>query len=223
MNLFDELLDLFMPTNCGLCDRAGSPVCFDCLQIYEKTPMRVTRGGLSGYAVAEYSPITAKLISEFKEQGQTSIFRSLSVAMTSVFEAGLTMLPGQSSDATLWVVPVPSSRESMLRRGYTPSREIARPMVAQLRRRRVSVQLIDPLRYGRKVLDQSGLSVSDRELNLRGSMKSRYSLAGREIVLVDDVCTTGATLLEAARACEQAGASVKFFCTFAETKRKLAT
>lgn len=87
----------------------------------------------------------------------------------------------------------------------------------------MSVQLIDPLRYGRKVLDQSGLSVSDRELNLRGSMKSRYSLAGREIVLVDDVCTTGATLLEAARACEQAGASVKFFCTFAETKRKLAT
>ncbi len=172
--------------------------------------------------MVDYSTEVASLIEQFKERGQTSIFRSFSALMSKVLLFGMAAANLQPLER-LVLVPVPSRRAAALKRGFQPAREIAAPMVAALRRSGTSVGLVNALRYQREVLDQSGLSITDRSKNLAGAMRSRFSLTGLAVVLVDDVCTTGATLLEAARACEEAGASVKFFCTFAETKRKFAT
>lgn len=222
MNLLDEFLDMFLPTRCALCDRSGSPVCEACLSSYSSEPFAVQRSSLTGFALADYSVVVADMIEQFKEHGQTSIFRSFSALMSQMFLVGLKAAHLQPLER-LVLVPVPSRRAAALKRGFQPAREIAAPMVAELRRSGTSIGLVNALRYQREVLDQSGLNIAERSANLAGAMQSRFSLAGLAVVLIDDVCTTGATLLEAARACEAAGASVKFFCTFAETKRKLAT
>ena len=64
--------------------------------------------------------------------------------------------------------------------------------------------MIDCLQLSRRVQDQSGLHRQERALNLAGafSLKSR---ARGELILVDDVVTTGATLREAARAVNTQG------------------
>ncbi len=66
------------------------------------------------------------------------------------------------------------------------------------------------LHHGRRVADQAGLSIVDRRRNLAGavSVKPRWRnvIRDRDLVVVDDVVTTGATISEAARALHRAGA-----------------
>ncbi|WP_369688378.1 ComF family protein [Actinomadura macra] len=80
----------------------------------------------------------------------------------------------------------------------------------------------DALRHTRRVSDQAGLTVSERAANLAGALEAvpRAKVAGRRVVLVDDVITTGATLAEAARALRAADAEVIGAATLAATQRR---
>jgi predicted amidophosphoribosyltransferase len=86
-------------------------------------------------------------------------------------------------------------------RGYDPVRLL-------LARTRPPVPVAAGLSIVRRTRDQAGLGASERERNLRGAMRGGRRLAGRRVLLVDDVLTTGATLREAARAATAAGAAV---------------
>jgi predicted amidophosphoribosyltransferase len=74
------------------------------------------------------------------------------------------------------------------------------------------------------VQDQAGLGAAARLQNLHGALRvvpgwAPY-LSGRDCVIVDDVVTTGATLLDCARALEKAGARVRAAATVAATRRR---
>lgn len=56
--------------------------------------------------------------------------------------------------------------------------------------------------------EQKALGRADRERNLRGAFRARWRMDGVAVILLDDVVTTGATLDEARRALEAAGARV---------------
>ena len=67
--------------------------------------------------------------------------------------------------------------------------------------------MADCLQLSRKVLDQSGLHRDERATNLAGAFTLRSRVRG-ELILVDDVVTTGATLREATRAVNSQGFQV---------------
>lgn len=89
---------------------------------------------------------------------------------------------------------------------------IARSAARQLSRAAGPVRVLPVLRQRRPVADQSGLTARQRSANLAGALEalpgSGEVLAGGQSVLVDDVMTTGATLVEAMRAVGAAGAEV---------------
>jgi predicted amidophosphoribosyltransferase len=74
------------------------------------------------------------------------------------------------------------------------------------------------LSFAREASDQRNLGVRGRSANLANSMVAKP--LNRPVVLVDDVVTTGATLLEGRRALMQAGVEVLGFVTIAETLAK---
>jgi predicted amidophosphoribosyltransferase len=74
----------------------------------------------------------------------------------------------------------------------------------------------------RAAADQRGLGRAERLENLRGGMLARRA-EGIRVVIVDDVVTTGATLLEAARALRAAGAVVVGAATIAATPLRART
>ncbi|WKK71799.1 phosphoribosyltransferase family protein [Rathayibacter oskolensis] len=103
-------------------------------------------------------------------------------------------------DAAVLVVP-PGSYGRRLRRGYDPVELIVRAAGGRVAR---------PLRRARHSRDQVGLGRLERRGNLDGAFRARRPLeALSPVLLVDDVVTSGATLLEMRRAVEAAGGSVR--------------
>jgi predicted amidophosphoribosyltransferase len=121
------------------------------------------------------------------------------------------------------VVPVPSSRSAVRRRGDAPLELLTRAAARQCARSGTELILSPALRLRRRVADQAGLNHGQRAANLEQAMQVRprwqAGVQGATCLLVDDVLTTGATLVEAARALRAGGAAHVAAATVAATQR----
>jgi len=126
-----------------------------------------------------------------------------------------------------WLVPVPLGRARLRTRGYNQSERLARALGRRWRR-----PVVDLLIRTRDTAAQTALTPEARLANVAGAFGMRNfetrnaeggtrnrrpddrSAFRRPLVLVDDVFTTGATLAEAARALDQAGARMVSAVTF---------
>lgn len=121
--------------------------------------------------------------------------------------------------APLLLVPVPSARAAVRRRGDDPALRLARAAANAVARHGVPARCLPVLAHRRRVADQAGLTAADRLANLRGALAARRDLPNARLIVVDDVVTTGATLAEAARALRLAGAEVLAAAVVAATPR----
>lgn len=113
------------------------------------------------------------------------------------------------------VVPVPLHAARLRERGYNQAALLARALA-----RRVGLPLDErTLIRQRATASQVDLDVSRRKENVRGAFCcSDRTLAGRRVLLVDDVCTTGATLEACAVALYEGGARSVQALTLARTR-----
>jgi ComF family protein len=100
------------------------------------------------------------------------------------------------------LVPVPLHTARLRQRGYNQALELARPL---LRRYRLPLWA-DALRRQRDTPHQIGLDAKTRRRNLRGAFAAEPRVAGRRLLLLDDVITTASTLNEASAELQRAGA-----------------
>ncbi len=200
---------LVLPERCAGCSAPGRILCGPCLRSLTPLPSRVVvgEGALDVWAGLPFAGTAASVLRAVKRDARPRLARYLAPALA----AALREL-ARSSDAprgTLVVVPVPSSRASLRARGFR---------VVDLVARRAGVRPRQLLALNRSVRDQRGLGRTERLENLRGGMIARRA-EGRHVVIVDDVVTTGATLIEAARALRSAGAVVVGAAVIAATPR----
>ncbi len=118
------------------------------------------------------------------------------------------------------VVPVPLHRWRLLRRRYNQAAEIARPLARASR----IAYWPGALRRRRATASQAGKSGLERRANVEAVFETpsrwRSRLAGRRVLLVDDVLTTGATAESCARALRAAGASHVDLAVIARVKTR---
>jgi ComF family protein len=210
MPIFEELLNIILPTRCIWCRELGSAICNQCSFKINQPVRTVHRIGINGYAINEYSDDIATLISEFKETPQSSLASFISTAM-------IPALKNFDLDNVV-LVPMPSKKKSFAKRGFNPAQLLARQVSKKLFSQfGIRVRVYNCLQITRDVNDQAALSGSARRINLNGSMSSLNIPIGYSAILIDDVITSGATLREAKRSLLAAGAQVLGFVTFAET------
>jgi ComF family protein len=101
------------------------------------------------------------------------------------------------------LVPVPLYHRRLRERGFNQAHEMARGLAA---RRKVPV--LDCLYRYRETVSQAKLERAARWENMSGAfrMKQRFDVRGRNLLVIDDVFTTGATVNACAQALAKAGA-----------------
>ena len=98
-------------------------------------------------------------------------------------------------------MPVPLSFGRYLRRGFNQAVELGRPLAA-----RTGARFVPELLYrSRGGPAQSALAPADRRRNVSGAFTAARRITARHAALVDDVVTSGATLVAAAAALREAG------------------
>lgn len=207
LDAFRDARALLFPVDCAGCGAHDRPLCDSCRALVNPavTP-RPTRGALVVHTALRYEAEVRRMVLAFKEEGRTDLARPLGYALGAAVERA-------RGDDDAVVVPVPTSRESYRERGFDPLRLLVR---------RSGIPHERLLVAARATRAQKALGLEERAHNLRGALAARRPLAGRAVVLVDDVLTTGATLDEAARAVREAGGRVVGAATLAFTPRLLA-
>jgi predicted amidophosphoribosyltransferase len=140
-----------------------------------------------------------------KESGRTDAAHALAPALCAAIAEALA-----ERQQVPELVLVPSGRAAYRRRGYHP---------LGLVMTRASVRHSRLLRFARRTRRQKALGIDERARNVHGAFTARGDLSGRQVLIVDDVLTSGATLLEAARALRAGGAHVVGAATLAFTPR----
>jgi ComF family protein len=115
-------------------------------------------------------------------------------------------------------VPVPLHWQRRWARGFNQSELLARGIA-----RRCGVLMVRALRRTRCTATQTGLSHTGRRQNVTGAFQVRRprAVAGKRVLLIDDVMTTGSTAAACAAALRRAGASRIMVLTAARADRRM--
>ena len=119
------------------------------------------------------------------------------------------------------IVPIPSQRKSIRRRGFDSMKEIAR-FILQDPNLKSKIEIVNLLELTRQVADQSSLSERERYQNLDKAFRVKSGIKSKVIIVIDDVVTTGSTLREAVRALKERNLTVLGAATACATQRRLA-
>lgn len=211
---FREALGLLLPLACVGCGEPDVALCDTCMSSVGDPPaVRTLDGSCPVWAGADYDTVLRRAILALKNEQRTDLAAPLAFILRRAFDLALVELPRRSGTiADLRLATMPSSSAAYRRRGYRPvDRVLAKAgLVAE-----------HPFRLVRQPDDQIGLGRAGRQRNLVGSMRASGRVDGRTFLLVDDVITTGATLLEARRALTVAGARTAGAVVIAATRRRI--
>jgi len=151
-------------------------------------------------AIARYAgPVRAAILAG-KERGRTDLPRYLGEA---VGRSLLRMRRGFLLPDEVWIVPAPSRRSAARRRGGDPVTAMAQAAARTVAESGWSAGVAPYLYTRERARDSVGLDASGRVANLTGRIGYRSAAAppaGAPVVLLDDVVTTGATVLASVRA-----------------------
>jgi len=135
----------------------------------------------------------------------------------------IAQLAGEAPTEML-VIPVPLHRSKHAERGFNQARALAESALGFLRKShpqwRLTLGSAALLRL-RPTASQAGLTSRQRRLNVRGAftVPDRAAVDAKNILLVDDILTTGATARAAAQALVKAGAASVWVATLARARR----
>jgi ComF family protein len=219
-------LDLLFPQWCVGCGREGSYICPACRQLLSPiTPPVCPRcgrpqpsGNLCPGCVnwpAEidgirspfiFNGVIRQAIHELKYRNLRALAATLAGLLFDYFVAN--PVPGEV------LVPVPLHRKRWRERGYNQSGLLARELG-----RLTGLPVIDDCLMRRQYATPQAraASVSERKSNVSGAFSCRdRGLLGKQVLLIDDVTTSGATLNACARALKSAGATSVWGLVLAE-------
>jgi predicted amidophosphoribosyltransferase len=208
----EALLDawaVLAPTDCSGCGAPDRALCPACRLSLGATVHTADRGGHTVWSALDYSGVARRVIGAYKDGGRTDAAGALATPLRRAISTALA--EGRPATGPVHLVTIPSSRAAWRIRGYHP---------VELLLKRAGLRATPALRQVGDAADQVGLERDARLRNKAGSLVAMPAARGLDCVIVDDIVTTGATLLEARRAVVAGGGNVVALAALAETRRR---
>lgn len=217
-SVLGDLADLVLPRSCagcGACSSSGRAgvLCGACRRVLSAARPGLSRpdpcpAGLpTTVAAVAYQGVVVNVLLAHKERGRLTLVHPLGALLAAAVRS--------LGAGPVVLVPVPSARAAVRARGHDHALRLSREAAG-----RAGLVAAPLLRPARRVADQSGLTTEQRAANLHGALAAVHAPYGLPIVVVDDVMTTGATLVEATRALVAAGLDVRGAAVVAATVRR---
>ncbi len=202
------VLDLLLPHRCFGCRRSGAGLCPACAAARESAePLDAPQT----YALFAYhDPVVQKMIWALKYRGARAVgFRLGALLYDYLAEelSEISLLDGD--DQNFLVIPIPLSPSRARARGYNQATAIAQGLVNRGGKNFTLASHL--LKRTRDTGSQTEIRARAKRLaNVRGAfaVTDPSAVRGKQIIIVDDVITTGGTLGEAKRVLERAGAKI---------------
>ncbi|HAS80763.1 MAG: ComF family protein [Candidatus Nomurabacteria bacterium GW2011_GWE1_32_28] len=230
MKFFDTILNVIFPVNCVSCGKTGSSLCIECL-LNSKPAERESATWI--FPLFDYrQPPIKKSIWLLKYKGKKKLANTFAEIMYGRIIEELSELSMMSNFSNPILIPIPLSKKRYKERGYNQSQLICEELIKIQKRNEtiptsVSHSLIDRgapsksniLNKNFNLLNnvlikikntEHQVNIKDRDTRLKNLsnsflVKNSELIKGRNIIVIDDVLTTGATLTEAKKILKQFG------------------
>lgn len=230
MRLLNTILDIVFPVKCLSCGLPGLDLCIKCLS---ETPPAERETAKWIFPLYDYRhPPIKKALWIFKYKGKKRLANIFAQIIYEKILEELSDLAVMQNFNDALLIPIPLSSKRYRERGYNQAELICRELIRLSKTNRLTPP-IDKLRAPLSINEWRGVRgevltleknvlikpkdtehqarIKDRAVrlkNLAGSfaIKSAAFVKGRNIILIDDITTTGATLTEAKKILKQAGA-----------------
>ncbi len=195
--------DLFLGAACAGCGRPALDLCVACRADLAPRPRPVDGQEPVVVAAGPHEGVLREVVLAWKRRGHTRLLPVLG----SLLAASVCALEPVER---VVLVPVPTTRRSRRLRGGDRVGELAGEAAVRLRSLGQDSVVVPALGFERVPVDQVGLGALERRANVSWALRRsrRHLPAGADVVVVDDVVTTGATIREAVRVLAGAGTGV---------------
>ncbi len=203
INLFLEIL---FPSRCLGCRSYGSILCFNCINKLRPAE-RETENGI--YGAYDYrDPLIKEAIWKLKYYHSPYLGSKLGELLYTSFLEEINEIAMFSTGSPIYIIPVPISKERKNNRGYNQSEIIAKSFCNNAP--------LNVFQFKNKIILKKANTIPQAKLtnrnkrlqNIKGAfeIKNKELVKGKTIIIIDDVTTTGGTILEIMKILKKAGA-----------------
>jgi competence protein ComFC len=190
-------LEWVYPSKCGLCGLLNrEAICEDCRQGFrnqDSSPRELPGPVSLAFAIYAYEDRASQAVRRLKYSRTTSLAGPLADMVRTAYDQ-------QGMDRYDLIVPIPIHWRRRAFRGFNQAEELA----SQLPIEKLDCKSLRRIRFTRP---QVGLDLESRKKNLVGAFRASPSVAGKSVLLIDDVTTSGHTAEQCALALLEKGAT----------------
>ena len=224
MNILDSILLCIFPKTCGICGKVGNYICENCKMFLQNKNIYYDRlesyktdstkfFNYHYYLFSYEEPIRRKII-EYKFKNKPYLFHMFSEFF--VKNEKVSRFLKTHCDI---IIPVPMTKKKVAKRGYNQSALIAKEIAKNYEKLTYNSNILIKQKENKT---QSTLGKKERIENVKNVYKiqNEQTIKEKNIVLLDDIYTTGATANECSRMLKNAGAKEVSIFTIAKDFEK---
>jgi len=201
-----SLKELIYPNICLCCGKTGVKICHNCSKYWLANPNKSKVENNCLFFVTTYDETTSPIILAAKESGNRESVKLIARSITNSISFAILNL-GIAQPINL--VSIPSQLSAIRRRGRDHIKDLVQEVITQLNKQNIDAAYLPILKPIKKIKDQSDLNGLQRKENMSHAFVVKTSpISQSAVIVIDDLVTTGASILEGVRALSEAKITV---------------